>query len=134
MWKLLLGRLPTTREDLARRNLLPPGVQNICACCNTGEESINHLFLNYKSFLLAVKDFDPDCGDSAYNVGIVDLLLKCVELCIELEKQVIVLLYPTDLVDVMVQEKQETEFKVWISITRWKKTLDDNQEIYHDHV
>ncbi|KAK7270292.1 hypothetical protein RIF29_23324 [Crotalaria pallida] len=33
-----------------------------------------------KVLLLAVKDFDPDCGDSAYTVGIVDLLLKCVEL------------------------------------------------------
>ncbi|KAG2402787.1 Protein SPIRRIG-like protein [Vigna angularis] len=33
-----------------------------------------------KVLLLAVKDFDPDCGDAAYTVGIVDLLLKCVEL------------------------------------------------------
>ncbi|XP_027935476.1 protein SPIRRIG [Vigna unguiculata] len=33
-----------------------------------------------KVLLLAVKDFDPDCGDAAYAVGIVDLLLKCVEL------------------------------------------------------
>ncbi|XP_061338100.1 protein SPIRRIG isoform X2 [Gastrolobium bilobum] len=33
-----------------------------------------------KVLLLAVKDFDPNCGDSAYTVGIVDLLLKCVEL------------------------------------------------------
>ncbi|KAK7277607.1 hypothetical protein RJT34_22622 [Clitoria ternatea] len=33
-----------------------------------------------KVLLLAVKDFSPDCGDSAYTVGIVDLLLKCVEL------------------------------------------------------
>ncbi|XP_019441893.1 PREDICTED: protein SPIRRIG-like isoform X1 [Lupinus angustifolius] len=33
-----------------------------------------------KVLLMAVKDFDPDCGDSAYTVGIVDLLLKCVEL------------------------------------------------------
>ncbi|CAK8571871.1 unnamed protein product [Lathyrus sativus] len=37
-----------------------------------------HLLI--KVLLLAVKDFDPDCGDSAYTVGIVDLLLKCVEL------------------------------------------------------
>lgn len=29
---------------------------------------------------MAVKDFDPDCGDSAYTMGIVDLLLECVEL------------------------------------------------------
>ena len=36
--------------------------------------------LQIKVLLLAVKDFDPDCGDSAYTVGIVDLLLKCVEL------------------------------------------------------
>ncbi|KAI4301193.1 hypothetical protein L6164_034497 [Bauhinia variegata] len=33
-----------------------------------------------KVLLLAIKDFDPDCGDSAYTMGIVDLLLECVEL------------------------------------------------------
>ncbi|XP_028758438.1 protein SPIRRIG [Neltuma alba] len=33
-----------------------------------------------KILLMAVKDFDPDCGDSAYTMGIVDLLLECVEL------------------------------------------------------
>ncbi|KAL2663924.1 hypothetical protein AAZV13_02G129300 [Glycine max] len=33
-----------------------------------------------KVLLLSVKDFDPDCGDAAFTVGIVDLLLKCVEL------------------------------------------------------
>ncbi|KAJ7977335.1 BEACH domain [Quillaja saponaria] len=33
-----------------------------------------------KVLLLAVKDFDPGCGDSAYTMGIVDLLLECVEL------------------------------------------------------
>lgn len=33
-----------------------------------------------KVLLLAVKDFTPDCGDSAYTMGIVDLLLECVEL------------------------------------------------------
>jgi len=36
--------------------------------------------MQIKVLLLAVKDFDPDCGDSAYTVAIVDLLLKCVEL------------------------------------------------------
>ncbi|KAL0390971.1 UNVERIFIED_CONTAM: protein SPIRRIG [Sesamum calycinum] len=30
--------------------------------------------------LMAVKDFNPDCGDPAYTVGIVDLLLESVEL------------------------------------------------------
>ncbi|KAF2314829.1 hypothetical protein GH714_036824 [Hevea brasiliensis] len=30
--------------------------------------------------LMAVKDFNPDLGDSAYTMGIVDLLLECVEL------------------------------------------------------
>lgn len=29
---------------------------------------------------MAIKDFNPSCGDSAYTVGIVDLLLECVEL------------------------------------------------------
>ncbi|OMP04932.1 hypothetical protein COLO4_09186 [Corchorus olitorius] len=33
-----------------------------------------------KVLLMAVKDFNPDCGDPAYTVGIVDLLLLCVEL------------------------------------------------------
>ncbi|XP_013629649.1 PREDICTED: BEACH domain-containing protein lvsA-like [Brassica oleracea var. oleracea] len=33
-----------------------------------------------KALLMAIKDFDPDCGDSAYTMGIVDLLLECVEL------------------------------------------------------
>ncbi|XP_019428214.1 PREDICTED: protein SPIRRIG-like isoform X2 [Lupinus angustifolius] len=38
-----------------------------------------------KVLLLAVKDFDHDCGDSGYTVGIVDLLLKCVELSYKAE-------------------------------------------------
>jgi hypothetical protein len=33
-----------------------------------------------KVLLMAVKEFDPSCGDSAYTMGIVDLLLECVEL------------------------------------------------------
>ncbi|KAL7172471.1 hypothetical protein ACSBR2_032039 [Camellia fascicularis] len=33
-----------------------------------------------KVLLMAVKDFNPDCGDPAYTMGIVDLLLQCVEL------------------------------------------------------
>ncbi|XP_078429563.1 BEACH-DOMAIN HOMOLOG A1 isoform X2 [Wolffia australiana] len=33
-----------------------------------------------KVLLMAVKDFDPVTGDSAYTMGIVDLLLECVEL------------------------------------------------------
>ncbi|XP_022728112.1 protein SPIRRIG-like isoform X3 [Durio zibethinus] len=33
-----------------------------------------------KVLLMAVKDFNPDCGDPAYTVGIVELLLECVEL------------------------------------------------------
>ncbi|KAL3849903.1 hypothetical protein ACJIZ3_011785 [Penstemon smallii] len=33
-----------------------------------------------KVLLLSVKDFTPDCGDPAYTMGIVDLLLECVEL------------------------------------------------------
>ncbi|XP_065861076.1 protein SPIRRIG-like [Euphorbia lathyris] len=33
-----------------------------------------------KVLLMAVKDFDPDTGDPAYTMGIVDLLLECVEL------------------------------------------------------
>ncbi|PIN24790.1 hypothetical protein CDL12_02480 [Handroanthus impetiginosus] len=33
-----------------------------------------------KMLLMAVKDFNPDCGDPAYTMGIVDLLLESVEL------------------------------------------------------
>ncbi|KAL3517618.1 hypothetical protein ACH5RR_020207 [Cinchona calisaya] len=33
-----------------------------------------------KVLLMSVKDFNPECGDSAYTMGIVDLLLECVEL------------------------------------------------------
>ncbi|KAL9227541.1 hypothetical protein vseg_003219 [Gypsophila vaccaria] len=33
-----------------------------------------------KSLLTTVKDFDPDCGDPAYTIGVVDLLLECIEL------------------------------------------------------
>ncbi|XP_042006843.1 protein SPIRRIG-like isoform X1 [Salvia splendens] len=33
-----------------------------------------------KVLLMAVKDFNPDCGDPAYTMGIVDLLLECVDL------------------------------------------------------
>lgn len=37
-----------------------------------------HLLI--KVLLMAVKDFNPDCGDAAYTMSIVDLLLECVEL------------------------------------------------------
>ncbi|CAN1766236.1 Protein SPIRRIG [Linum perenne] len=33
-----------------------------------------------KVLLMAIKNFNPDCGDPAYTMGIVDLLLECVEL------------------------------------------------------
>ncbi|KAF6172754.1 hypothetical protein GIB67_000812 [Kingdonia uniflora] len=33
-----------------------------------------------KVLLMAVKDFNPECGDSAYTMGIVDLLLECVDM------------------------------------------------------
>lgn len=36
--------------------------------------------MQIKVLLMAVKDFNPDCADSGYTVGIVDLLLECVEL------------------------------------------------------
>lgn len=39
-----------------------------------------HKHLLIKVLLMAVKDFNPECGDSAYTMGIVDLLLECVEL------------------------------------------------------
>lgn len=36
--------------------------------------------MQIKILLMAVKDFNPDFGDPAYTMGIVDLLLECVEL------------------------------------------------------
>lgn len=32
-----------------------------------------------KVLLTAVKDFNPDSGDSTYTMGIIDLLLECVQ-------------------------------------------------------
>ncbi|KZV32196.1 BEACH domain-containing protein lvsA [Dorcoceras hygrometricum] len=42
-----------------------------------------------KVLLMAVKDFNPDCGEPAYTMGIVDLLLECVELSYRPEAGVI---------------------------------------------
>ncbi|KAL1539718.1 protein SPIRRIG-like isoform X1 [Salvia divinorum] len=39
-----------------------------------------HKYHLIKVLLMAVKDFNPDCGDPAYTMGIVDLLHECVEL------------------------------------------------------
>lgn len=36
--------------------------------------------MQIKVLLMAVKDFKRDCGDPAYTMGIVDMLLECVEL------------------------------------------------------
>lgn len=36
--------------------------------------------MQIKVLLMAVKDFNPDSGDSAYTIRIVELLFKCVEL------------------------------------------------------
>lgn len=36
--------------------------------------------MQIKVLLMAVKDFSPDSGDSAYTIRIVELLLECVEL------------------------------------------------------
>lgn len=38
------------------------------------------LVVQIKVLLMAVKDFNADSGDSSYTMGIVDLLLECVEL------------------------------------------------------
>ncbi|KAL2535693.1 Beige/BEACH domain [Forsythia ovata] len=36
--------------------------------------------MQIKVLLMAVKDFNPDCGNPAYTMGIVDLLLECIVL------------------------------------------------------
>ncbi|KAL9243041.1 hypothetical protein vseg_016980 [Gypsophila vaccaria] len=33
-----------------------------------------------KTLLMAVKDFNPDCGDPTHTIGVVDLLLECIKL------------------------------------------------------
>lgn len=38
------------------------------------------IHVQIKILLMAVKDYNPNCGDSAYTMGIVDLLLECVRL------------------------------------------------------
>jgi len=38
------------------------------------------LHMQIKVLLMAIKDFNPNCGDPAYTTGIVDLLLECIEL------------------------------------------------------
>jgi len=42
---MLLNRIPT-RENLRRRNALPPDASLGCVLCDTEVESINHLFLH----------------------------------------------------------------------------------------
>ncbi|KAB2605312.1 hypothetical protein D8674_005029 [Pyrus ussuriensis x Pyrus communis] len=41
---------------------------------------LHMLVMQIKALLMAVKDFNPNCGDSTYTMGIVDLLVECVEL------------------------------------------------------
>ena len=36
--------------------------------------------MQIKVLLTAIKDFNPSCGDAAYIMSVVDLLLVCVEL------------------------------------------------------
>lgn len=36
--------------------------------------------LQIRALLMAIKDFNPDFGDPSYTIGIVDLLLECIEL------------------------------------------------------
>ncbi|KAB2071065.1 hypothetical protein ES319_A08G198000v1 [Gossypium barbadense] len=47
---------------------------------NGGTAQYIHKHQLIRVLLIAVKDFNPDCGDPAYTVGIVDLLLECMEL------------------------------------------------------
>ncbi|KAL5988691.1 hypothetical protein ACLOJK_026791 [Asimina triloba] len=44
------------------------------------DDSLQLLFQMIRVLLMAVKDFDPESGDPAYTMGIVDRLLECVEL------------------------------------------------------
>jgi hypothetical protein len=40
-----------------------------------------------KVLLMAVKDFNTKTGDAAYTMGIIDLLLECVEMSYRLESR-----------------------------------------------
>lgn len=72
------GLIPLHSIQLHRHAMQILGLLLVNDNGSTAKYIRKHLLI--KVLLLAVKDFDPDCGDSAYTVGIVDLLLKCVEL------------------------------------------------------
>ncbi|XP_038716795.1 protein SPIRRIG isoform X1 [Tripterygium wilfordii] len=72
------GRVPLHCIQLHRHAMQILGLLLL----NDNGSTANYIHKHHliKVLLMAVKDFNPDCGDPAYTMGIVDLLLECVEL------------------------------------------------------
>ncbi|XP_042484806.1 protein SPIRRIG-like isoform X1 [Macadamia integrifolia] len=72
------GLVPLHTIQLHRHAMQILGLLLVNDNGSTAKYIHNHHLI--KVLLMAVKDFNPEYGDSAYTLGIVDLLLECVEL------------------------------------------------------
>ncbi|KAK9146565.1 hypothetical protein Sjap_006468 [Stephania japonica] len=72
------GLVPLHTIQLYRHAMQILGLLLVNDSGSTAKYIRNHHLV--KVLLMAVKDFNPEYGDSAYTMGIVDLLLECVEL------------------------------------------------------
>ncbi|XP_017217937.1 protein SPIRRIG isoform X2 [Daucus carota subsp. sativus] len=72
------GRVPLHNIQLHRHAMQILGLLLASDNGSTSKYIRKHQLI--KVLLMAVKDFDPECGDPAYTMGIVDMLLECVEL------------------------------------------------------
>ncbi|XP_010275219.1 PREDICTED: protein SPIRRIG-like isoform X2 [Nelumbo nucifera] len=72
------GLVPLHTIQLHRHAMQILGLLLVNDNGSTAKYMHKHHLINV--LLMAVKDFDPESGDSAYTMGIVDLLLECVEL------------------------------------------------------
>ncbi|CAN6462940.1 unnamed protein product [Victoria cruziana] len=76
--KFRMGLIPLHTIQLHRHAMQILGLLLVNDNGSTAKYIRKHYLI--KVFLTAVKDFNPEIGDSAYTMGIVDLLLECVEL------------------------------------------------------
>ncbi|KAF3785698.1 SPIRRIG protein [Nymphaea thermarum] len=76
--KFRMGLIPLHTIQLHRHAMQILGLLLVNDNGSTAKYIRKHHLI--KVFLTAVKDFNPEIGDSAYTMGIVDLLLECVEL------------------------------------------------------
>lgn len=72
------GRVPLHNIQLHRHAMQILGLLLASDNGSTSKYIRKHQLI--KVLLMAVKDFNPECGDPAYTMGIVDMLLDCVEL------------------------------------------------------